>query len=100
MRSNSACVRLLLIATVFASAQNSPSEKDTASVEGTVTNSLTGDPVARAHVVFVGGIDGPARKYGAITTAEGKFSIRAVTPASYYAQVSGMDSPRRRSWLD
>src|ERR1700693_2551381 len=54
-----------------------------ASVEGVITNALTGEPIPRAHVVLNGSISGRQQQFGAVTTAEGKFSINSVPPASY-----------------
>jgi hypothetical protein len=52
-------------------------------VEGVITNALTGEPIPRAHVVLNGSISGRQQQFGAVTTAEGKFSINSVPPASY-----------------
>jgi protocatechuate 3,4-dioxygenase beta subunit len=53
--------------------------QEKASVTGTVTNSLTGAPVLRAHVILRGG----QQKFGALTNGEGKFSIAGIPPGSY-----------------
>ncbi len=57
--------------------------KEPATVEGVVTNALTGEPVPRVHVGFR---DWNARpgKYGAFTDARGRFSIKGLPPAEYY----------------
>ena len=70
-----------LLLAVVAMAQSPP---EPASVEGTVTHSITGAPILRAHIALRG--PGPnAKSYGALTTAEGKFSITGVVPGTYQA---------------
>jgi hypothetical protein len=64
---------LLLLASV-AIAQIKPG-----GVEGTVVNALNGEAVERAHV----SLRSEAKRYGAISTAEGKFSIAGVAPGTY-----------------
>jgi len=68
-------------------AQDAPPapEEKPASVEGTVTNSLTGEPLARAHVTFNGYARGKQLKYGAISRADGKFTIAALPAGNYSA---------------
>ncbi len=79
MRGPRSSCGLLLAAVALAQA---PSE--TASVEGSVTHSLTGAPILRAHIALRG--SGPnAKNYGALTTAEGKFSITGIVPGTYQA---------------
>jgi protocatechuate 3,4-dioxygenase beta subunit len=59
-----------------------------ASVSGVVTNSLTGEPVLRAHVVlhsYTVGPDGVPQTYGALTNQEGKFTITQLPPGRYVA---------------
>jgi len=59
-----------------------------ASVSGTVINSLTGEPVLRAHVVLhssAPGPDGLPQTYGALTNQEGKFTITQLPPGRYVA---------------
>jgi hypothetical protein len=62
----SSCVCLLAV-TAFA--------QQTASVTGTVTNSVTGAPVPRAHVTLRG-----QKNFGALTDGDGKFSIAGIVP--------------------
>jgi Carboxypeptidase regulatory-like domain len=52
--------------------------QQSASLTGTVTNSVTGAPIARAHVVFHG-----SKAIGTLTDAEGKFSISGLQPGNY-----------------
>jgi len=71
---------LLAVASALA-AQTAP---EPARVAGTVTNSLTGEPILRAHVVLR--CDAPDRQppqqdYGALTNEKGDFSIGPVPPA-------------------
>jgi len=77
MARNSALVSTVLAAAALAFGQN------TASLEGTVTNSVSGEPLARAHVVVRG--TGTAR-YGAITNATGKFSVAGLPQGNYTIQ--------------
>ncbi|HWZ45116.1 MAG TPA: carboxypeptidase-like regulatory domain-containing protein [Candidatus Saccharimonadales bacterium] len=65
----------------------SSTELKPASVAGRVTNSLTGDPLAHAHVALRGEpavwYDMHADEYIATTTADGRFSFKSVTPGTY-----------------
>ncbi len=56
-----------------------------ASLQGVITNSVTGEPVLRAHVALRPTYGGPgvAKRFGALTTAEGKFSIGSIDPGRY-----------------
>jgi hypothetical protein len=59
-----------------------------ASVSGIVTNSLTGEPILRAHVVLHCSTFGPddiPQTYGALTNQEGKFTITQLPPGRYTA---------------
>jgi len=56
-----------------------------AGVSGTVTNSLTGEPILRAHVMVSCLPDGPPRDrqaYGALTNEKGKFSVTGLPPGN------------------
>jgi hypothetical protein len=68
-------------------AQTPPAATDQpASVSGVVTNSVTGEPIVRAHVSLRPMSNRPnttQQPYGAMTDAEGKFSITSVPPATY-----------------
>jgi hypothetical protein len=79
MRARRSSYVLLLTAVAMAQGSSEP-----ASVEGTVIHSITGVPIVRAHIALRG--SGPNPKiYGAVTTAEGKFSITGVAPGAYQA---------------
>lgn len=79
MRGLRSSCGLLLAAVALAQAPPEP-----ASVEGSVTHSITGAPVLRAHIALRG--SGPnAKSYGALATAEGKFSITGIVPGTYQA---------------
>jgi protocatechuate 3,4-dioxygenase beta subunit len=65
---------------VFAQA---PTDDKPATVEGTVTNAVTGEPLLRAHVSLRGMAGNTRRNIGALTDAEGKFSFTA--PAGSYS---------------
>lgn len=60
-----------------------PLVAQTANIEGTVTNAVTGAPVPRAHVTLEGQIDGQSGRYGATSAADGRFSITGIAPGSY-----------------
>jgi protocatechuate 3,4-dioxygenase beta subunit len=68
---------LLLAAVALAQAPNEP-----AALEGTVIHSISGAPILRAHIALRGSGPNP-RSYGALTTAEGNFSITGVVPGTY-----------------
>jgi len=54
-----------------------------ASVEGTVVNSVTGEPVPRAHVTLTVTASPVRKTYGAMSGANGKFSINSMVPGTY-----------------
>jgi len=53
------------------------------SVEGLVVNSLTGDPLGKAHVTLRRSTNAGLMKYGAISDAAGKFSVKPIAPGTY-----------------
>src|SRR5689334_20066892 len=58
-------------------------DENPATVQGTVTNALTGEPVLRARVL-VRGTSGRERKnINTVTDAEGKFSVSV--PSGFYS---------------
>jgi hypothetical protein len=76
---------LLLAASAAGFAQSGPAaEENTASVEGMVVNAVTGGAVLRAHVTLRVFGRGPQRSFGAMTTAEGKFSVTGLPGGNYY----------------
>lgn len=88
---------LLLCAAALAQGQTAGKP---ASVSGLVVDSVTGAPIPRAHVIL--GLDAEEdRTYGAMTTANGRFSITAMAPGSYaitierigYSMPSDADAP-------
>jgi hypothetical protein len=76
-------MRKLLTIVAFASS----AWGQTASVDGVVTNSLTGSPLARVHVILKDPANKTSVQYGAQTTDDGKFSVAGIAPGSY--SVSG-----------
>ena len=54
-----------------------------ASVQGTVTNSVTGAPIPRVHVTLQGMKDGDSARYGTTSGPDGSFSITGIPPGSY-----------------
>ena len=88
MRSRSSRVLAGLTAVCAAAlAQTPPAATDQpASVSGVVTNSVTGEPIVRAHVSLrptSNRANTALQTYGAMTDAEGKFSITSLPPANY-----------------
>jgi hypothetical protein len=85
---------LLLLASAWAQTPES------ASVQGSVTNSMTGAPVLRARIALRGsGRD--AKNYTALTTADGKFTIPGVVPGHTRRRLDGPGSicrPRPSKW--
>lgn len=80
MRGLKSSIGLALAAAALAQA---PAE-NAASVEGAAIHSVSGAPIARAHI-SLRGLGPNAKNYGALSTAEGKFSITGVAPGSYQA---------------
>ena len=76
MRCHNAFLCLLILPVPAAWSQ-------TAAVEGTATNSLTGAPLPRVHVILRDPGDTTATQYGALTSDDGKFSIQSIKPGSY-----------------
>ena len=75
----------LLLASCAAAAQ---STDQLATIEGSVTNYISGEPLMRAHVSLGGNtIAGKQVRYGAVTDTSGKFSISGLPPGTYGAQV-------------
>jgi protocatechuate 3,4-dioxygenase beta subunit len=71
-----------------------------ASLEGVVINSATGEPVLRAHIslrLMSSGSPALQKRFGALTTAEGKFSIAGIDAGRYSLSVekTGFVSPRQ-----
>jgi hypothetical protein len=72
-------------AAVWAQSQPTPPTEEPAMVAGVITNSLTGEPLLRAHIQLqLAGAGGPGNQsYGAMTNSEGKFSITKMPPGHY-----------------
>ena len=74
---------------VLCAAQTTPAAppEEPASVAGMVTNSITGGPILRSHIVLrsAGGNRNPEMNstYGALSNAEGKFTITRLPPGPY-----------------
>jgi len=87
-RLTAAAVLLAGCAAVFAQSAP-PADQNTASVAGVVLNSATGEPVLRAHVLLVQfGRGQQQQNYGALTTADGKFSITGLAAGNYGLSVN------------
>ncbi|HWX53303.1 MAG TPA: carboxypeptidase-like regulatory domain-containing protein [Verrucomicrobiae bacterium] len=63
---------------------NSLQEEKPANVSGIVINSLTGEPLAHAHVSFDTFAQTKGSRYGAVSNASGQFSIAGMTPGNYH----------------
>ena len=68
----------LLLCAPFVSAQSDQADR----VAGAVVNAATGKPLARVQIHLRREPD--AQSYGAMTTADGRFSITGVPPGSYF----------------
>jgi hypothetical protein len=73
------------MAAAWAQSQAAPPTEEPASVAGVIANSLTGEPLLRAHIQLqLVGAGGPGNQsYGAMTNSEGKFSITKMPPGHY-----------------
>ena len=60
-----------------------PAAGKPASVEGGVRNAITGMPVERAHISLRRYNNGGWDKYGAVTNAEGKYTVTGIPAATY-----------------
>ena len=81
MRSSLWC--LLLGAAAFAQTAAPPQNREQGSVAGEVRNSITGEPLERAHVVMARFNGGTQERYGTFTAADGKFTIINIPEGSY-----------------
>ncbi len=99
MRSLSLVLGGILATAATSLSQNAPPPDKTATVEGTVTNSVTGEPILRAHVSLMGFTNGTQQTFGALTDAAGKFSVTGLPPGSYSVQAerTGFTAARDRS---
>jgi hypothetical protein len=82
---NGCGLALLAMAPVWAQSQTAAPAEEPASVGGVVTNSLTGEPLLRAHIQLqLARQAGPGNQaYGAMSNSEGKFSISKIPPGEY-----------------
>ncbi|HLK64397.1 MAG TPA: carboxypeptidase-like regulatory domain-containing protein [Bryobacteraceae bacterium] len=81
-----AAVWLAFCAAAGAQTPSAPPNQQPASISGVVRDSVTGAPILRAHVTLRPNFDSLVTTpdtYGAMTDAEGKFSITSVAPATY-----------------
>jgi hypothetical protein len=73
---------VILLAALRVAAQTDSGKP--ASVEGLVTDSVTGAPIPRVHVILRGAIDGgQPGQYGTSAGPDGKFSMAGVAPGTY-----------------
>ncbi|MEO8593667.1 MAG: carboxypeptidase-like regulatory domain-containing protein [Candidatus Solibacter sp.] len=93
MPRSSAILILAAAATVWAQS----AEDKLAAVSGTVVDAATGAPIVRAHVTCDGYLAGKAQQFGALTNAEGKFSISALPAGSYQLGAERIGGTWRRS---
>ena len=77
----------LVVLSVLASAQETPSTTDTsklASIEGVVVNELTKEPIRKVEISLrKQGASGPNAAYSAISDAAGKFRVENIEPGEY-----------------
>src|SRR5579859_3668115 len=77
--------------------------KDPCSVEGQVLNSLTGEPIRKAHITLQGMGSPKAASpstYGGVTDAGGRFVIQDIEPGSYFAvaERNGFTNGQSTGW--
>ena len=85
-RRNSAAALLMLAAAATGQAQQTQpprADEKPASVTGEVRNAMSGMPVERAHISLRRYNNGGWDKYGALTNAEGKYTISGIPAATY-----------------
>src|SRR6516164_1684205 len=85
-RRNSATPLLLLAAAAIVPAQQTApprADEKPASVTGEVRNATSGMPVERAHISLRRYNNGGWDKYGALTNAEGKYTIAGIPAGTY-----------------
>jgi len=58
-------------------------QPDSATVSGTVTNSVTGEPILRAHVALRGPAGRNGQNFAVLSDADGKFTMTPVPPGTY-----------------
>jgi large repetitive protein len=85
-RRNSAAPLLMLAAAASGLAQQTQpprADEKPASVTGEVRNAISGMPIERAHISLRRYNNGGWDKYGALTNAEGKYTISGIPAATY-----------------
>jgi Carboxypeptidase regulatory-like domain len=87
-KCSSQLILAVLLAGVMAQAQtDATQEQKPAVVSGVVTNSLTGEPLAHAHVRLDLFTQQKGSRYGAITAVDGRFAIKAIAAGHYQLTV-------------
>jgi hypothetical protein len=85
-RRNSAAPLLMLAAAAIGPAQQTApprADEKPASVTGEVRNAMSGMPIERAHISLRRYNNGGWERYGALTNAEGKYTIAGIPAATY-----------------
>ena len=100
---------LLLCSNLLLFAQDTPSTPEKGVLAGKVLNSVTGEPMRKAHVALISMADRPKGKQASpspastVTDAAGSFEFTALAPGSYRVDAfrEGFVSPngRKPSWL-
>src|ERR1051325_2483121 len=85
VRSSLCC--LLFAAAACAQTATPAQNQVLASVAGEVRNSITGEPLERAHVVLMRFSSGTEERYGTFAAADGKFAIINIPEGSYSFEV-------------
>jgi protocatechuate 3,4-dioxygenase beta subunit len=101
MRNHKTALPLMALLALPLAAQTGDSKP--ASVQGTVTNSVTGAPVPRVHVTLEGSNSDQPVRYGSTSGADGRFSFTGIPPGAWSAMgervgfVASRSSPRERT---
>ena len=86
MRSSGVLIPVFLVlAAGFAQTVQPPGDKP-ATVEGIVSNAVTGDPIPRAHIMLFGTVKNEAKTFGAISKADGTFSMPGLPAGNFMVQ--------------
>jgi protocatechuate 3,4-dioxygenase beta subunit len=94
VQNSRAALHLILLLALPLAAQTDGAK--TASVQGTVTDSVTGLPVPRAHVSLRGMNGNQQARYGATSAADGRFTFSGLAPGNYIGEADRVGYVRFR----